>query len=148
MKTASVISVAAAASLTGNEFCSWAFVHRAAKRLPMEHELALEKRLTQMMIGPMALWMIGALAAGIWSASASTPTAKPYAWAGTSCYAAMIGLTLAGNMPLNAATLRASADMDSQQWADTRRKWDRLHTARNALNLTGLALLSLGATGS
>jgi hypothetical protein len=60
----------------------------------------------------------------------------------------MIGLTLAGNMPLNAATLRASADMDSQQWADTRRKWDRLHTARNALNLAGLALLSLGATGN
>jgi len=60
----------------------------------------------------------------------------------------MVALTLAGKMPFNAATLLASTDMDSRQWADTRRKWDRLHTARNALNLTGLALLLLAATGS
>lgn len=94
MKTAQLVNLLTAATLTGNEFCTWAFVHRATKRLPMQHELAVEKRLTQLFIGPMAAWMSTTVGTGIWAASSSQPAARPYLWAGTSSYAAMVAITL------------------------------------------------------
>lgn len=148
MQTAAVVNLSLAGTLTGNELCTWAFVHRATKRLPMEYELAIEKRLTQLFIAPMAAWMTSTVATGIWAASHAHPDARPYLWAGTGCYAAMVAITLAGNMPLNAATLRASATIDQQMWLSIRRRWDRFHTARNLLNIAGLALLATAASRS
>jgi Domain of unknown function (DUF1772) len=145
MKTAQLANLVVAATLTGNEFCTWAFVHRATKRLPMEHELAVEKRLTQLFIAPMAAWMSATVGTGIWAASGSGPRARPYLWAGTGAYAAMVAVTLLGNMPLNAATLRATTSMDDALWTETRRRWDRFHTARNILNGAGLTLLGVAA---
>jgi hypothetical protein len=49
-------------------------------------------------------------------------------------------------MPLNAATLRATASMDQQLWTTTRQRWDRFHTARNLLNAAGLTLLGIAAS--
>jgi hypothetical protein len=73
----------------------------------------------------------------------SGPAAKPYLWAGT-------GVTPRwsppiGNMPLNAATLRAMTNLDPQLWTSTRRRWDRFHTARNLLNPAEVALLASAA---
>lgn len=146
MRTATVVNLSLAGTLTGNELCTWAFVHRANKRLPMEHEMAVEKRLTQLLVAPMAVWMMSTVATGIWAASSASPRARPLAWAGTGCYAAMVAVTLAGNMPLNAATLRATTAMDHQLWSDIRKRWNRFHTGRNLLNVAGLTLLALGAT--
>lgn len=148
MRAATVVSLCVAGTLTGNELCTWAFVHRANKRLPMEHELAVEKRLTQLLIGPMAAWMLGTVATGVWSASSASADARPLAWAGTGCYAAMVAVTLAGNMPLNAATLRATSSMDPDLWRETRKRWDQFHTGRNLLNVAGLTLLGLAASRS
>jgi len=39
MNSAQVANLTMAAVLTGDELSSWAFVHRAAKRPPMEHEV-------------------------------------------------------------------------------------------------------------
>ena len=146
MKTAQVVNFALAGVLTGNELCTWAFVHRAAKRLPMEHEVALEKRLTQLMLAPMGLLMTSTVGSGVWAASVSSTRATPYIWAGTGCYAAMMTITLVGNMPLNAATLRATESMDRGGWRSIRKRWNQFHEVRNALNLTGIALLAFAAT--
>ena len=148
MRTAQLVNLLLAGTLTGNEVCTWAFVHRATKRLPMEHEIAVEKRMTQLFIAPMAVWMSATVGSGIVAASRAQPTPRPWLWAGTGCYAAMVAVTLIGNMPLNAATLRATASMDQALWTQTRRRWDRFHAARNMLNLTGLGLIGAAAARS
>ncbi len=145
MKTAQLINLIAAATLTGNEFCTWAFVHRATKRLAMEDELAVEKRLTQLFIAPMAAWMSATVGTGIWAAAGSRPPARSYLRAGTRAYTAMMAVTLLGNMPLNAATPRGTTRMDTALRTQTRRRWDQFHTAGNILNATGLALLGVAA---
>jgi hypothetical protein len=61
-------------------------------------------------------------------------------------YAAMVAITPIGNMPLNAATLRAN--LDPQLWTSTRRRWDRFHTARNLLNPAEVALVAVAAARS
>lgn len=109
----------------------------------MEHEVAIERKLTQLLIGPMAVWMLATVGTGIWSTSTVPSEARSLACAGTGCYAAMVCLTLAGNMPLNAATLRAKAAMDPNQWSGIRKRWNRFHTYRNLLNVAGLTLLAL-----
>ena len=57
----------------------------------------------------------------------------------------MLGVTFAGNMPLNRRVLALSADDPSAEWLVLRARWDRWHTLRNALNFAGLAGLVLGA---
>ncbi len=145
MKRAQVVNFTLAGVLTGNELGTWAFVHRAAKRLPMEQEVVFEKRLTQLMLAPMGLLMSSTVGSGIWAASRAPTAGTGYVWAGTGCYAAMLGITLAGNMPLNAATLRATQRMDRQGWVSIRRRWDQFHGVRNLLNVSGLVLLAVAA---
>jgi hypothetical protein len=146
VETAEVVNLTLAGVLTGNELCTWAFVHRAAKRLPMEHEVALEKRMTQLMLAPMGLLMTSTVGSGIWAARQVKMASAPYIWGGTACYAAMLAITLVGNMPLNAATLRATESMDRQNWVSIRRRWDQFHGVRNVLNVTGMILLGIAAS--
>jgi hypothetical protein len=146
VETAEVVNLTLAGVLTGNELCTWAFVHRAAKRLPMEHEVALEKRMTQLMLAPMGLLMTSTVGSGIWAARQVKMGSAPYIWGGTACYAAMLAITLVGNMPLNAATLRATESMDRQNWVSIRRRWDQFHGLRNVLNVTGMILLGIAAS--
>ena len=55
--------------------------------------------------------------------------------------AAMIAITLTGNLPLNRRLLDLQDTPERHaELADIRARWDRLHTARNVLNLSGLAL--------
>ena len=48
-------------------------------------------------------------------------------------------------MPINDRVLELSPESDGEEFAELRERWDRLHTLRVALNLSGLALLCLGA---
>ncbi len=65
--------------------------------------------------------------------------------AGMSCYLAMLGVTFAGNMPVNRRTLQLVPEAPPPDWGALRTRWDRWHTARNALNFTGLGLLTAAA---
>jgi hypothetical protein len=60
----------------------------------------------------------------------------------------MVGITPIGNMPLNAATLRARRTWTRKLWTFTCRRWDRFHTARNLLNRAGVALVAVAAARS
>ena len=64
--------------------------------------------------------------------------------AGMLCYLAMLGVTFAGNMPINRRTLRLSPDAPPADWLGLRTRWDRWHALRNALNLAGFGLLVAG----
>ncbi len=53
----------------------------------------------------------------------------------------MLAITLIGNIPLNKALLSLQDEPAGHaRLAELRDRWDRLHTARNVLNLTGLGL--------
>ena len=57
----------------------------------------------------------------------------------------MLASTLIGNVPINDRVLELSPESDGEEFAELRERWDRLHTLRVVLNLSGLALLCLGA---
>lgn len=61
------------------------------------------------------------------------------------CYAAMVGSTLRGNVPINRRTLEADPQAPPADWAGMRTRRDRPHTLRAGLTVAGPALLLLGA---
>jgi uncharacterized membrane protein len=65
--------------------------------------------------------------------------------AATFLFLGMLGITFAGNMPINRRLLQAAPDAPPADWSDLRGRWDRWHTLRNALNFVGFGLLCLGA---
>lgn len=62
----------------------------------------------------------------------------------TGCYAAMLVVTLIGNVPLNTATLQLSEQASEEELKEIRRRWYRLHVLRVALDLNGMVLAALG----
>ena len=66
--------------------------------------------------------------------------------AGMACYAAMLAVTLTRNVPLNDRLLELTPqDTVQPEFLEMRARWDRLHTARNLLNVTGLTCTALAA---
>ncbi len=58
----------------------------------------------------------------------------------------MLAITLTRNLPINRALLAVQNTPDGQlEFAVLRSRWDRLHTVRNVLNISGLALAITGA---
>jgi hypothetical protein len=58
----------------------------------------------------------------------------------------MLAITLVGNIPLNRELVALSDEPAGHaRLAELRHKWDRLHTARNLLNLAGFGLTVAGA---
>jgi hypothetical protein len=69
--------------------------------------------------------------------------------AGMVCYETMLTITLIGNIPVNRRTLELDPGTTSrEEFFELRARWDRLHTARNVLNLTGFGLAILGVLTS
>jgi Domain of unknown function (DUF1772) len=59
------------------------------------------------------------------------------------CFTAMLGITLAGNVPINIRVFRWDEEHgDAGQWRRIRRRWDRLHTVRIILDLAGFLLIT------
>ncbi len=86
-------------------------------------------------------------AAGLTSARLPRPSAAYRVSLGsTACYAAMLAITLTRNVPINRELLALPDTPDGHaELARLRARWDRLHTARNILNLVGLVLAIRGA---
>jgi hypothetical protein len=62
------------------------------------------------------------------------------------CFAAMLLVTLARNIPINRRLLELPPHEASyEEFLELRRRWDRLHTVRNLLNVAGFSLSCLGA---
>jgi uncharacterized membrane protein len=65
--------------------------------------------------------------------------------AGMVCYATMLAITLIANVPINRRTLELDPDTTPRdEFLELRARWDRLHAARNVLNLAGFGLALLG----
>ncbi|MBA2420826.1 MAG: DUF1772 domain-containing protein [Thermoleophilaceae bacterium] len=65
--------------------------------------------------------------------------------AGGLCFGVMLAITLLGNMPINLRVFRWKDEDDPAEWRRLRRRWDRIHSVRLALDATGFGLVAAGA---
>jgi hypothetical protein len=132
-----------AALLTGNEFGGWAAVHPALDTLPPHHRLPAEQAVYRRYAGIMPVLMTATIAAAgpALSQLPRPSTAYRLSLASATCYATMLAITLTRNVPINRKLLALPDGPASYpEFARLRARWDRLHVARNLLNLSGLAL--------
>jgi uncharacterized membrane protein len=147
---ARVVNVALAGTLTGNEIGSRIAVHPALGELaPAEHVRA-EQALTRRYGRVMPVAMTATLASFAPVLALERERTSPRALlglAGLGSYGAMLALTLTRNVPINRRLLALDPDVpaDQDEFRVLRRRWDRLHTARNALDVAGLACAVLAA---
>ena len=148
LKVARFVNLVLAGVLTGNEFGGWAGTHPALRALPIAAHVRAEQAVTRR-FGAIMPFLMTATIASCLPVLALTRDKRSahyrYTLAGTLCYLAMLGVTFAGNMPINRRTLGLSPEAPPADWLALRARWDRWHALRNALNLAGLGLLVVGA---
>ena len=128
-------------SLAGMELASWAVVHPAVTRLEHLEEVHAEKSLYRRFGLVQAPQMALAVTLAGLTTAAVDGNARTLAAAATGCLGGMLALTFAGNMPINLAILRWEEPGDPARWRQLRRRWDRIHTVRVALDTTAFVLL-------
>ena len=152
LKAAQFVNLFITGVLTGNEFGSWAALHPALRELPHQAHVRSEQAVTRRYGKMMPALMMGALVSFVPVLSlVSDRRSLPFLFdlAGMLCYATMLMITLAGNIPINRSTLELDPDKTSrEEFLELRASWDRLHTVRNVMNLTGFGLALLGILAS
>jgi len=141
-------NVCLAGLLTGNEWGGWVAVHPALDKLPGSPRLQAEQAVYRRYGRIMPFLMTATVASGIAASSIRVGASLEgrLTRAATGCYAAMLAITLLGNVPLNKELLALPDEPAGHaRLAQLRHKWDRLHTARNVLNLAGFGLTAAGA---
>ncbi len=147
---AQCVNVSLAGMLTGNELGTWAAVHPALGTIPTRSAIAAEQAVTR---------RYGKLMPGVVSATVASavpvlallddaPGAFRLTLAGTAAFGLMLAVTLVGNRPINEEVLRFSAEEPVETWRALRRRWDRLHRIRVALDVVGLSCLVAAAVVS
>lgn len=143
------VNLMLAGLLTGNELGGWVAVHPALDKLPPPTRLRAEQAVYARYGKIMPFLMTATVASGVLAASKTSDRASAYfrlTAAGSACYAAMLCVTLVGNVPINKEILSLPDDPTGYaQLPPLRRQWDRLHSVRNVLNLAGLGLTVAGA---
>src|SRR4028119_627505 len=147
LKAAQFVNVLLTGVLTGNEFGSWAALHPALRELTHQAHMRSEQAVTRRYGKMMPAVMTGALVSFVPVLSLSSDRRSLsflFGLAGMLCYATMLAITLAGNVPINRRTVELDPDTTSkEEFLELRASWDRLHTVRNVMNLTGFGLALL-----
>ena len=148
VERARFINLFLAGALTGNEFGGWVGFHPALATLPQRSQIVAERAVTRRFGAIMPIFMTATLAscipvlAGIRDRRSATFRT---ALGGLLSYAAMLGVTFAGNLPINRRVLVATPEAPPADWDALRRRWDRWHALRNGLNALGFGLLIASA---
>jgi uncharacterized membrane protein len=152
LKAAQFVNLLLTGVLTGNEFGSWAGLHPALRELPHQAHVRSEQAITRRYGNMMPALMTGVLISFVPVLSLVSDRRSLsflFDLAGMLCYATMLMITLAGNIPINRRTLELDPDTTSrEEFLELRARWDRLHTTRNVMNLTGFGLVILGVLTS
>jgi len=138
-----------AGMLTGNEFSGLLAVYPALGTVSplarLQAEQAIYRRYGRIMPFYMSATIASLLPVLALIRERRSPAFR-FTLAGMLCFAAMLGVTLTRNLPLNGRIVALPATEGSyHEFRGLRERWDRLHTARNLLNITGLACACLGA---
>jgi uncharacterized membrane protein len=140
------INLVLAGMLAGNEFSTWAVVHPSLGKLGPEERIRAEQEVTRRFAAIMPVWMGSTVASCVVALLFSRGTAGFRSTLfGTVCSVGMLTSTRIGNVPINNRLLELDPERDQEEFARLRKRWDRLHTLRVALNVTGLAFLVAGA---
>jgi Domain of unknown function (DUF1772) len=139
--------------LTGNEFGGFVGFHPALYRLPTEAHASAEQAITARFGKIMPPFMTATITSFVPVLSLRRDRRSfRFTLAGMLCYLVMLGVTFAGNMPVNRRTLELDpGTVSSEEFLSLRRRWDTFHAVRNVLNATGLVFAILGTlpdTGS
>lgn len=145
-KIARFVNLLLTALLVGNEFGTWVAVHPALEKLSTPERVRAEQELTRRYGKMMPFWMSSAILSclPVLVATRKTSAFLP-TLLGTVCFIGMLISTIFGNVPINNRVLELSPENDSEEFMQLRERWDRLHTLRVFLSVTGLGLLFLGA---
>ncbi len=148
LKAARFVNLFLAGALTGNEFGSWAALHPALRELPHQAHVRSEQAVTRRYGKMMPALMTGAFVSFV-PVLSLIPGRRSlsflFSFAGMLCYASMLTITLTGNIPINRRTLELDPGTTTrEEFLELRARWERLHTARNALNFAGFGLAILG----
>lgn len=148
LKAAQFVNLFITGVLTGNEFGSWAALHPALRELPHQAHARSEQAVTRRYGKMMPALMTGALVSFVPVLSLISDRRSSsflLGLAGMVCFASMLAITLAGNVPINRRTLQLDPDTTPrEEFLELRARWDRLHAARNVMNLAGFGLALLG----
>lgn len=135
-----------AGMLAGNEFGTWAAVHPSLEKLSPPERIRAEQELTRRFAEIMPVWMGSTVVSCLVTLLFSRGTAGfRSTLLGTACFAGMLASTRLGNVPINDRVLEMDPEKDQQEFAELRKRWDRLHTLRVVLNVAGLGFLVAGA---
>ena len=135
-----------AGTLTGNEFGTLAAVHPALEELGPPERIRAEQEVTRRFGKIMPFWMgstVVSCVLAVLSSRGSTGSGRTRL--GTACFAGMLLSTRLGNVPINDRVVELDPEKDQQEFAELRKRWDRLHALRVALAVGGLAFLVSGA---
>jgi uncharacterized membrane protein len=148
-KIARLLNVIIAGMLTGNEFGSLVGVYPALAKLPPLAGLRAEQEIYRRYGRIMPFYMQAMIASFLPVLALQRDRASPafrLTLAGSACYAAMLAITATRNLPINSRIVEMPPEEASVgEFRELRARWDRLHAARNLLNVVGLVLTCLGA---
>jgi Domain of unknown function (DUF1772) len=146
LEVARFVNLVLAGLLAGNELGTKVAIHPSLERLGTRERLRAEQEVTRRYATIMPFWMSSVIVSclPVLALSRGTSALRP-ALAGTACFVGMLVSTLIGNVPINNRVLEMSPETGGEEFVELRRRWDRLHTLRVALNVAGLGLLCAGA---
>ena len=146
-KTVRFANLVLAGMLAGNEFGTWAAVHPSLERLGPRERIRAEQELTRRFAAIMPVWMGSAVVSCVLALLFSRGSAGGFrsTLLGTACFVGMLASTRIGNVPINDRVLEMDPERDQEEFVRLRERWDKLHTLRVALNVTGLGFLVAGA---
>ena len=149
LKTARFLNLLLTGVLTGNEFGGFVGFHPALYALPTEAHARAERAITGRFGKVMPPFMTAAILSFVPVLSLAEDRRSPshlFTLAGMLCYASMLAVTFAGNMPVNRRILEMDpGTVSGEELVGLRRRWDRFHAVRNVLNFLGFTSALLGA---
>lgn len=132
--------------LAGNELGTLMGFHPAIRALPLRSQIESERALTGRLGKIMPFYTFGSLvAAGSAAADRRGQRGFGLAVLATGATAGMVVITVAAELPLNKRTVEYPLDGDAQEWSAIRRRWERFHQARVALDILAFGCLAVAA---
>lgn len=132
--------------LAGNEFGTLIGFHPAIRALPLRSQIETERALTGRLGKIMPFYIAASLvAAGAAAADRRDRPGFGLALLSTVATAGMVVITLVAELPLNKRTVGYPLGGDAQEWSSIRRRWERFHQARVALDIIAFGCLAAAA---
>ncbi len=147
LKAVRLLNLILAGMRTGNEFSGLLAIYPALGKIPPLARIEAEQEIYRRYGKIMSFYMSSTIASflPVLILTRKTPAFR-FALAGMACFGAMLAITLRKNLPINKRIEELPAEEASyEEFQNLRERWDRLHTVRNLLNITGLVLTCVGA---